>query len=92
MFSKPVTNIISRSNPRPNPIVESYGVLAVRYVKGQVGMEKEGMEKKHVKRGVDRGEEKRGDEKEDEKKIRQKSVVEEEEEEEQRMEIKGCNV
>ena len=49
MFSKPVTNIISRSNPRPNPIIESYGVLAVRYEKRQVGME----EKRYISRDLD---------------------------------------
>jgi hypothetical protein len=79
MFSKPVTNIISRSNPRPNPIIEPYGVLGVKYEKWQVSMEEEeeGMEeKRQLSMGV---EEKREDEKEDEKETRQISVVEKEE-------------
>ena len=55
MFSRPVTNIISRSNPRPNPIIGPDGVLVVRYEKRRISMKKEGgMEvKRQVSRGVD---------------------------------------
>lgn len=54
MFSRPVTNIISRSNPRPNPIMKQDGVQAVRYEKRQVGMEEEEkMETRQVSKVVD---------------------------------------